>query len=374
MTATTQPGVAQNVAPVQSAPADTVDQFQGLWDASVAAENAPAQTENERPDTENAATDAEAAGEPEQVPEQTAADDKSAKQPDKDAKEAPTEEKAYSSLDDYLKGENLDAEAFMGLPVTVKIDGQERAVPLAELVKNHQIASAGYERMQSLAREKETFQSEQQNVRQALGVRIQQVEALLKDAQDQLLGDYNAITPQQWQELRTTNPGEFAALQTQFGQRQQALQQRLQAVAQARQQETLADNQNRQQSLARERERLLQARPEWRDTAKATTAQQAMFAAGRQLGFTDAELQGVTDHRHLLALDLAARYVAQQAQLQAQLPKTLKVVRAAPKMAAPGTRQVRDPKAVALQNARKAWDANPRSEDAAAAVFEQFVN
>lgn len=380
METTTQPGVAASSAPVQNAapsqPQDTVDQFQGLWEASVAAEGQQAETPEGKAQQEADAQQAQES-EQQQAAQQTPEEIEAAKQAAaKEAKppEAPPEEKAYSSLDEYLKDTGLDAEAFMGLPVTVKVDGRESAVPLNELVKGYQLSSASYDRMQQAAKEREAFSAEQTQVRQALGLRIQQVESLFKTAQDQLNADYNSITPQQWQELRVQNPGEYAALMQQFEQRQRALNTQLQQVAQAKQQETQAQNQERLQALSRERENLYQARPEWRDPAKFAAAREAMLSAGRKLGFSDAELQGVTDYRNLLVLDLAAQHLANQAKLQAQLPKTLKIVRAAPKMAAPGTRQVRDPKQAASQSARKAWsDSGFKNNDAAAAYFEQFA-
>src|SRR6185437_5007119 len=146
METTTQPGVAASSAPVQNAapsqPQDTVDQFQGLWEASVAAEGQQAETPEGKAQQE---ADAQQAAQqtPEEIEAAKQAAAKEAKPP-----EAPPEEKAYSSLDEYLKDTGLDAEAFMGLPVTVKVDGRESAVPLNELVKGYQLSSASYDRMQ----------------------------------------------------------------------------------------------------------------------------------------------------------------------------------------------------------------------------------
>ena len=397
MTTTTPPGVASAPvvpATVATPPADEVDQFQSLWDAGVAAESQPQQQQAEedgKQDLDNAAVDGEttaeqAAESPEQVAEAT---------------EKEPEAKEYASLDEYLRDQKLEPDSFMALPVAVKVDGKEQAVPLGELVKGYQLASASYARMneaaqarqqiaEEQARSRQTFTQEQRQVHQALGVQIKQAQELTKLAQNQLLQDFQSID---WNHLRAENPAQYSALYTDFQARNGAIQQTLQQIAQAERDNAQAAERSRLQALPTERVKLLTARPEWSDPVKAQAAQAAMTAAGQKLGFTEAELNGVIDHRQLLVLDQAARYTAvadaaaklgvsdsqllemasKYAELQAAKPSTLKRVRAAPKMAAPGTRQVRDPKRDALQNSRKVWEANPRNEDAAAAYFQNFV-
>lgn len=410
MDTTQQAAVAAQGVPSQIAapPPDDADVFQGLFDAGAFAPTDEKGT-TLSPD-EQAKLEREAQGQPEKPAEgaESAEEAEAAPEDTKDTKDAKTapepEEKSYESLDEYLKDTGLDPESFMSLPVTTKVDGKEHAVPLSELVKGYQLSAASYARMNEAAeqrraaieentRNRQSFAQEQQQVRQALGVRIAQTEALLKVAQEQLLGDYNAITPQQWTQLRTENPGEYAALQTQFQHRHQTLQQQLQEVAQAKQQEAQAAKQARLQALPAEQEKLLTARPEWRDPQVAQAAQRAIVATGIKLGFTHAELQDVFDHRHLVTLDEAARYqpfreaaqklgvndaellnmASEFAKLKAQTPSNLKRVRAAPKMAKPGARQARDPKVAANQAARDTWLANPRNEDAGAAYFESLA-
>lgn len=342
------PGAVPADAPIE-------DQFQSLWDRGAfdtPAEPAEAQQSAAEP----------AKAEPPAEPE---ADAKAA-----DKASAPPEEpegKDYASLDEYLTEQKLDRDSFLSLPVSVKVDGVEQSVPLAEVVKGYQLSSAGYQRMSEIAQQRTQFQAEQQQVRQALGLRIQQTEALLKAAQEQLLGDYNAISPAQWAQLRAENPGEYAALQTQFSQRQQALQAQIQQVALAKQQEAQQAEHARLQALPAEREKLLAARPEWRDPAKLAAAQQSIVSAGRKLGFTDAELQSLIDHRHVLVLDLAAK----QLQLQASQPGVMKRVRAAPKMAPATARNARDPKRDSINQALSAAAKSGfRDEHALAAAFE----
>ncbi len=283
--------------------------------------------------------------------------------------EAPPEPevKSYDSLDAYLKENQIDPEGFLSIPVSVKVDGKEELRPLSEVVKGYQIASAGYQRLSEAAAQKESFQREQQQVREALGQRIQQAEALFTAAQQQMLGDYQRIN---WQQLRAENPAEYAALSADFSQRQQALQQYVQQIGLAKQQEAQAAEQSRSQVIPAEREKLLALRPEWRDPVQAKEAQDAITSLGHKLGFSDAELNSITDHRQMLALDMAARY----AKLQAAQPAKLKQVRAAPQMAKPGTRSVRNPAEAQYQNIRETVvKSGYRDPDAVAAMFERLA-
>ena len=137
-----------------------------------------------------------------------------------------------------------------------------------------------------------------------------------------------------------------------------------------------------QQQVSTERTKLLDALPEWRDSAKLQQAKSQLesYATGR--GFTQAELSQLVDHRYLLVLNDAARAKDLQAQvdtLKAQLDgKTeaaLKKVRAAPTQAAqPGARVARDPKVVALSESKQSFLKNARNPDAQAAYAQALLN
>ncbi len=341
------------------------DAFQSLWDQG--AFNPTDESGKELSAEQRAQLERDAQG-----GEQTGAEGTPGAEPTEGATKEPTEPegKDYDSLDAYLTDQKLDRDAFMTLPVTVKVDGAEKAVPLAEVVKGYQIAEAGYQRLNEVAQQRTQFQQETTQVRQALGVRIQQVENLLQDAQQQLLGEYQSITPQMWAQLQAENPGQAALLQQQFQTRQQQITQRLQQVAAAKQQEAEQARQSQLQALPQEREKLLAARPEWRDPGKFEAARGEMIAAGRKLGYTDAELQSITDHRTLLGLDLVAKAL----QLQASKPAALKRVRATPRMASGGTRQPSNPSADRSRSATQAYARSGGRDDAAgAAMFEEYA-
>jgi len=353
---------------LQSDHQDAAD-FQQIFDAGEAADTA--QADAEKPDLNNAAVEGEEGVEPEA---------------EKDAQPVEGDEKAEKQEADKEKpadGQTLEEffaehgeEPFLNLKFKTKVDGQEAEATVAELIRDRQLAAASYARMNEAAQARQQFQTEREQVRQAIGVQIKQTQELLKLAQDSLVQDFNRID---WNALRNSpDPQEranYSVLYTDFQARNAAIQQRLQQVADAERTNAQAADTQRQQAIATERERLFQLRPDWRDPVKGQAAYQAISAIGRKLGFTDAELTAISDHRMLLGLHQLAELAAQSQKQKAALPKVLKRVRAAPKMAAPGTRQAAAPQGAANRKLDDAWRASGgRNDQLGAAIFERFVS
>jgi hypothetical protein len=161
------------------------------------------------------------------------------------------------------------------------------------------------------------------------------------------------------------DPVKWSVMNTDFNQRAAVIDNHIQQAAQAEQQRQTMAQQELAQKLPQEREKMLELRPEWRDEKQFQAARGEMSSYARKLGFTDAEIQNVFDHRYMAVLHDAARY----AQLQAQAPQAVKRVRTAPQVAQPGSRQTRDPAVVARQQAKEQFLKNRRDPDAQAAYF-----
>ena len=364
-------GQAAPAAPAEFHEPDA-DAFQQLWEADAFAPTDATGGEltgEQRAQLErdaqggNAQTQQQGAGEQAgEEGQQQGAD--GAQQPD--GQQAADQGKEYNSLEEYLAEQKLDPAEFMTLPVTTKVDGVEKPVSIADLRDAYQLKEASYNRMNALASERTAFQGEQTQVRQALGTRIQQTEALFKMAQDALTAEFNSITPEQWGQL---DAGQQALVRQQYNERQQQIQRGLQQVQSAREQEAEQAKQSQLQAIPQERAKLLAARPEWKDPAKFRTALEGISKAGETLGYTQAELQGITDHRALLGLDLVAKAL----QLQASKPAALRRVRAAPRMAAAGTRQPSNPQSDRSRSAAQAYASSGGRNDAAgAAMFDEY--
>ena len=86
---------------------------------------------------------------------------------------------------------------------------------------------------------------------------------------------------------------------------------------------------------AEQRKALVEKIPEWGDPAKAEAKWKEAASYLKDAGFGDEELSGLIDHRHYLIIEDAMQWRRHKA----QLPVTEEKLKAAPKMAAPGTSQ-----------------------------------
>ena len=320
-------------------------------------------------------TDGQVPNDAERRPEQKAESAPEAKPAEGDkpaeqqaAPEGETEEKgpAWENLDQFLTENELNPDEFKSIPVAVKIDGETRHVPLSEVIKSFQLEGHVNNKSMELSNAKRAFEEEQAQVRQQLQQHLQRNEALGRLAMEQLNVDYQRID---WNTLRSQDPAQYSALYTDFQQRQQAIGNYLQQIEMQKAQEAEKSKQELGQRLQTEQQRLLDARPEWRDQAAFTKDRDQIVSYAKNYGYTDAELNSIYDHRQMLILHDAARYRA----LQAATPEATKRVREAPKMARPGTRSNRDPSQVARQNLKERFDRNPRDQDAAAAYFDTLA-
>lgn len=344
MPETTQEGVA---APE--------DQFQNLWDSGAFEPEEKPKEEAQEPKTE---PESEAKEEAQETEEPQTTEAKEA-----EPKEDEAEEVDYADLDDYLSKSGIEPESFRALPVRVKIDGEEKLIPLSDVLKSYQLEGHVNNKSIELSNDRKSFDEERQAVRAMATQQLQRNESLAQAAQQLLNQDFEAVN---WNELRAENPGEYAARLTEFQTRQNRISQLVEQINATRNEASQQENQNTGERVAKERERLLEARPQWRDEVTFAKDREQMVKYAKTLGYSDAELAQVLDHRALLVLDNAARYAA----LQASKPEALKRVRQAPKVGAPGARVNANPKEQQRKQAIERFNRNPHDIDAQAAMFE----
>jgi hypothetical protein len=328
-------------------------QFQSFWDNAAATE-----AERPRDDAQQASAAADE--------QQDQAADPNAEAQQQEA-EQPDDTPQYASLSELLTAHKIDPESVLGLHVTTKIDGVETQVPLADVIKSYQLEGHVNNKSIELSNQKTAFDQEQQQWRQAAQQQLQTHQAMAQAAMQMLNHDYQKVD---WNTLRVQNPAEFAALQAEFQQRQGQIGQFVTQVQMMAQQEEQQKRLALQQSLAQENDRLMNARPEWRNPDAFNKARDSMKQYARSLGFQDAELNSIYDHRYMLILSDAASYRA----LQAATPQALKQVRQAPPMAKPGSRVDVNPQEAKKQQALDRLKRNPRDQDAQAAAFDFFAN
>lgn len=273
----------------------------------------------------------------------------------------------YANLDDYLQKAGMERESFLSLPVRLKVDGSESDVPLNDLIRTAQTDRHVTQKSQALADAQRAWETEQTQVKQALAQQWQNAQALGTLAHQQLMGQYQNVD---WNRLRQEDPQQYLLANQDFQARNNQIQTYMMQLQQHQAQQLQQQQSEQAKFLETERSKMLEQFPEWRDTSKFQAAKTELSAYARSQGFQEAELAGIFDHRYMKVLHDASRYAA----LQAKESAALKQVRAAPPMAAPGSRTQSDPKVVAYQDARKRMNANPRDEDAQAAAFGSWAS
>lgn len=271
----------------------------------------------------------------------------------------------FSDLDDYLTKSSIERDSFLTLPVTVKVDGKSETVPLKELMDGYSREGNYTRRSQELANKQREWEGVQVQAEKVWQQNLNAAHSLFTLAQQQLFADFQGLD-----QLKQTSPIDWAVKSQEFQQRLAGIQGHLANLNNVKAQQDQQRQAQLHTTLAQEQERMLDVMPAWRDTTrfKADTAEMQNY--GRQLGFTDAELSQVFDHRYMQALYDASQY----RKLQAQAPSAVKKVRAAPQASNPGARTPRDPTRVAATQANAAWKKSGyRDQAAGAAVFEGLV-
>lgn len=294
---------------------------------------------------------------------QAAAD---AEVPVEEGDEETPEAKVYASLEDFAKEAGVEFDSLQDLSVPVKVDGKSELVSLKDVIKSYQLESHVNNKSIEYSDKLRAFDTERQQVQQALAQQIQNAQTLFSIAEQQVLGDYARVD---WATLKAQDPARFAAETIEYQNRIAAIRGQVEQINQSRAMEAQRAQEATAKLLPQQKEKMLESIPEWRDGAKFEADRKVILTYGKQLGFTDAELANVNDHRHMRILHDAARYANQQA----AKPAILKQVRAAPTMAKPGSRSEKDPRLVARQQAHERFARNPRDQDAQVAVFETLV-
>lgn len=288
------------------------------------------------------------------------ADSETGETQDAEASDAPEDEPEQS--DEPEEGERSEAEEDAEAPeeqpelYTVKVAGEEVQVTLDEALK-------GYSREQDYTRKT-----------QALAEESKAEKAAIAAARDEYLGKLQTVEkiieasqPRVDQALRYTNPAEWSA---QMLQHQQWAEQRRavsaeterlnaeQAQEQARERETIA---------SREAEALLTALPEWKDPAVAKAETAALRDYGRSIGFSEAELDDVLDHRAVRVLRDAMAY----RDLKAKSGQVRSAVEAK-RVAKPGAASAPPSKTQDLQRAKQRLRQSGSVDDAEAAILRML--
>jgi hypothetical protein len=207
----------------------------------------------------------------------------------------------------------------------VKVDGEELEVPEDELLKGYSRTSDYTRKTQKLSEERKALEAEANAVR----AEREEYSKVLNGLKAQL----QSVQEPDWEKLQNEDPIEFVKQKELHRDRKEKL------AEIAREQQRVADLQSQEQQRAfqnyiqDEQVKLTHAIPEWKDanTAKAEKEKIASFALS--LGYSEADIAQIYDHRAVVALRKAALYDEMMSKAKSQT----ETVKNGPKTVTPGS-------------------------------------
>lgn len=223
---------------------------------------------------------------------------------DADEHEPEEDEDAEGDSDEDEEDEDADGddaaeflpENLLKSKVKTKVDGKEVTLTVEEALKGYSFTAHNTRKSQQLAAERKEFEAERGSVRAEREQYKQRLEVL-----DRLLAEAEPQEPD-WDKLYIENPTEFAIQKARFDR----IRERRAAVAREHERVVQQQLQDFQREMDRrineERQKLVEAIPEWKDDQRARKEKDELFEYGLSLGFTEEQLDNVVDHRLMVML------------------------------------------------------------------------
>lgn len=309
--------------PTGESGASIEDRLTALLSADDATQEAPAPENQAKADAQ----------EPTDEPEKVDADDKGEETPN---------EYQLSDVAKLLGADEsaLDVDEDGSVLIKTKIDGQDGKVKFSDLVKSYQLQGHVDKQVREAAEVRKQAQEYAQQVQQQTQVQ-QAVVGLVAEAK--------AIEAKyaQWQEidlvaLWDSDPAQAGKINQVMLNLQSEWRQKMGQVDQAKQHISQTQAQHNEASLQSERQALMKACPEWSNDATATKEKQAITADLLSRGYTQMDIEGLSDHKAVLLARDAMLYRQQKEAAKT----TEKQVRAAPKITKPGSTSARNTNAI----------------------------
>lgn len=243
----------------------------------------------------------------------------------------------FSNVIELAEAAGMDLEEFLStIKMPTKVDGEEAEISLADLRKGYQLESSVTRKSMELAEQQKSFNEKQAQAQAAIQSQFEQTGYLLKQAQDELTQEFNAIN---WEQLQKEDPQDYLIQRQRFGERQARIDhtineatRRAQMHMQQQQQQAQAQ---REQYLAQQDELLTKALPEWKkpEVRKAETQKVAEFLT--ENGFKPEEVANISDHRFIVL----AHKAMNGKQVSKDVDLALKKVKKTPKLVKANARQ-----------------------------------
>lgn len=268
-----------------------------------------------------------------------AGDDGAAGQP---ATEADAGQSEGEAKPDAPESTESDEQRF-----TVKVNGEEREVPLSELLKGYQLeadyrikTSQAAEQVRAAQSQMQAAQQMQAQYAQALQVYGQQLQQMQPQAPDPALIDADPVGFLRQQQAYQNWQAQMQRVQVE------------QAQMSAYQQQELTRAQ--QEALASEADLMVKAIPEWSDKSKAAAGKAELAKYLKETaGFDEAQVAAVADHRAVLLARKAMLYDQMMAKQAQVTDKVSKLPPKAPQRPGSGDLSPTDGRTRAMQSLKK---------------------
>lgn len=251
-----------------------------------------------------------------------------------------------------------------------KVNGEEGAATLRDLIKGHQLEQNVNRKSMELSEMQKAFDAERAQQFQALNAQLEQASQLSDFAEQQLMQEYHSID---WNALRERDSGEFAAMQQDYTLKSQQIQQMKANIEQHKAQTNQQLHQQQQQwragEVQRQQEMLLNQLPEWKDQATAKKEAQEIEKYLLSVGYSEQETAGMIYARDLIT----ARKAMLFDQMQGKTKPDQKKVNRKLRVQKPNSAQSKGLADKSSQNKRRAVLKKSGSLDAMASVLADMI-
>jgi len=256
--------------------------------------------------------------------------------------EEESEEESYDESEEEAEEESDEdedeEESNLNTTYAVKVDGEEIEVSLDELKSGYSRQSDYTKKTQEIAEHRKQaeamMQQAQQEVYQTQQFRQQYIDAASAVVQQQYSKLNELVNNTDWERLKIEDREEYLTKKSEVADLQTSMQQEEQRLHQVNEQ-AMAEQRELQKRVAyEERQKLETILPEWKNEEFRQRAGKELTEFAMSQGFTQEELNQLTDHRSLLVLMQAKAFQEMQ---KAQTSTKSKKTKKKPKMARSGT-------------------------------------
>ena len=248
----------------------------------------------------------------------------------------------------------------------IKAAGEEKEVPLSELIKGYQLGADYTKKTTEVAEQRKLVEAERGAIEEAKYARDSYAQRL--QAIDNFLT--SQMPQEDLQSLKENDPIGYAVKIAELSEKKEQLQAIRAEQARIAQEQQSDYARAMSDRVAQEASKLAQVLPEFSDPAKGDNFRKEIRSYGKTLGFTEEELSQVYDSRHVLTLHKAMMYD----KLQKSKPAITKKVNEAPRMLRAGTSGAnKQSDAQKLQKQQSQLRNSGKVRDAAV-LFEQLLD